>query len=453
MNASILIIDDEPGICTSLTLALEDRYRVEATTSPEEAIHLLKEGCYNLCLLDLRIGRYDGIELLDELKRIDKDLEVILMTAYGSINSSVEAIRRGAYTYLTKPLNIDELYDEIEKALRRQELNGAVVFSASRKETELPYAGIVGQSPAIRNIFRLIDKLKDVDTNVLITGESGTGKELVARALHSMGRRKNENFEEVNCAAIPESLLEEELFGHKKGSFTGAIEDKKGKFEFAHNGTIFLDEIGDMPLTLQAKLLRVLQEKEYTPIGSNARKKVNVRVISATNKNLAALVDEGAFRLDLYYRLKVVEIKLPALRERKQDLPLLFEMFIKKYNGEFGKDIKGLSKEVEFALLRYPYKGNIRELENIFEYAMVLCSGELITIEDLPEEVRASEDAGVRDSGVFMEDLTGLSFQEMERRMIKATLKKNNGHRRKTAAMLGISEKCLRNKILEYNIL
>jgi len=452
MNENILIIDDEPGICTSLTLALEDIYNVKATTSPMEGIKLLKEECFNICLLDLKIGEYDGLEVLDQLKKIDKNLIVILMTAYGSINSSVDAIKKGAYTYLIKPLNISELYMIIEQGLKYQQLNEKVEYLSHKLECKNEYSGMIGRSPAMKNVFKLIDKLKDVDTNVLITGESGTGKELAARALHYSGRRKKEYFEEINCAAIPEGLLEEELFGHKKGSFTGAIDDKKGKFEFANNGTIFLDEIGDMTLTLQAKLLRVLQEKEYTPIGSNEKKKIDVRVIAATNKDLKALVEEGSFRQDLYFRLNVVEIKLPALRDKKQDLALFFNYYIQKYNRELNKDIKGISKEAERKLLNYSYPGNIREMSNIFEYAMVLSNGDIIEFDDLPEEVKLYEGDLMQKGSVFAENLVGLTLREIEKIVIKASLIKNGGHRKKTANMLGISDKGLRIKISDYDI-
>lgn len=452
MNKNILIIDDEPAICTSLTLALEDRYNVKATTSPMNGIKLSKEECFNICLLDLKIGEYDGLEVLGELKKIDKNLIVILMTAYGSINSTIDAIKKGAYTYLTKPLNISELYMIIEQALKYQMLNEKVEYLSQELEQKFEYGGIIGRSPAMKNVFKLIDKLKDVDTNVLITGESGTGKELVARALHYSGKRKGEHFEEINCAAIPEGLLEEEMFGHKKGSFTGAIEDKKGKFEYANNGTIFLDEIGDMPFILQAKLLRVLQEKKFTPIGSNQRKKIDVRVIAATNKDLKELVEEGSFRKDLYFRLNVVEIKLPALRDRKQDLPLFFNYYIHKYNHELNKDIKGLSREAERKLLSYGYPGNVRELSNIFEYAMVLSNDEIIQLEDLPDEVKKYEETTIQQESIFAENLVGLTLKEIEKRVIRASLIKNKGHRKRTAHMLGISDKGLRNKISEYGI-
>ncbi len=304
----------------------------------------------------------------------------------------------------------------------------------------------------MKNVFKMIEKLKDVDTNVVIAGESGTGKELVARAIHFSGRRKMERFEEVNCAAIPEGLLEEELFGHKKGSFTGAVEDRQGKFEYANNGTIFLDEIGDMPFSLQAKLLRVLQQKEFSPIGSNEKKQLNIRVIAATNKDLKSMVDKGEFRQDLYFRLNVVEINLPALKDKKQDLPLLFKHFISKFNDDLEKSIQGISAEAEKKLLDYNYPGNIRELSNIFESSMVLSNSEIIEIDDLPDEVRLYEKSLSNKNTIVAEDLIGLKLREIEKRVINATLTLNGGHMLKTAEMLGISENGLRNKIKEYGL-
>lgn len=448
---SILIIDDELAICTALTLALEDKYNVKATTSPANGIKLLKEECFNICLLDLKIGEYDGIEVLEQLKKIDKNLIVIMMTAYGSIDSTIVAMKKGAYTYLTKPLSMNELHLVVEQALKYQMLNEKVKY-LSKEPVKDEYYGIIGRSPLMKDVFNLIDKLKDVDTSVLVTGESGTGKELVARALHYAGKRKKNQFQEINCAAIPEGLLEEEMFGHKKGSFTGAIEDRKGKFEFANNGTIFLDEIGDMELALQAKLLRVLQEKKFTPIGSNEKKEIDVRVIAATNRDLKEMVEEGYFRKDLYFRLNVIEIKLPPLRDRKQDLPLFFNYYIHKYNHELKKDMVGISREAIKKLMSYNYPGNVRELANIIEYSMVISNDKTIKLEDLPDEVTNHEEIGIKQDSIFAENLVGLSLKEIEKRIIRASLIKNKGHRKRTADMLGISDKGLRNKISEYNI-
>ena len=297
----IIIIDDEISICSSLTFALEDSYDVQATTDPSLGIEIIKKENINLVLLDLKIGDVDGLEVLEEIKKINKDIVVIIMTAYGSIMSSVEAMKKGAYTYLTKPMNLEELYMIVKKALEFQKMNEKIEYLSKELQNKYQFEGIIGKTEGMKRIFSLIDKLKDVDTGVMITGESGTGKELVARAIHFSGKRKDNKFVEVNCAAIPEGLLEEEFFGHKKGTFTNAVSDKIGKFQYANKGTIFLDEIGDMSLSLQSKLLRVLQEKSFIPLGANEPIETDVRIIAATNRDLKKMVEEGTFRRDLIF--------------------------------------------------------------------------------------------------------------------------------------------------------
>ncbi|HHZ00559.1 MAG TPA: sigma-54-dependent Fis family transcriptional regulator, partial [Tissierellia bacterium] len=341
MKKRILILDDEKNICSSLTYALEDQYEVLSATNPDDAFEIMRNEKIHLVLLDLRIGKVNGLEVLTKIKEIDKNIVVIMMTAYGTIESTVQAIKNGAFTYLTKPLNMDELMVTIAKGLEYQSLNEKVEHLNNELKEKYSYKGIIGKSPAMQHVFQLIDRLKDVDTNVLITGESGTGKELVARAIHYSGSRSRENFVAINCAAIPDGLLESELFGHQRGAFTGAEKDKIGKFEFANKGTILLDEIGDMSLNLQSKLLRVLEQREYSPLGSNEVIKVNARVIASTNKDLRKLISEKKFRDDLYFRLNVVEVNIPPLRDRRQDLPMLFAHFIKVYNEKLGKQVKG----------------------------------------------------------------------------------------------------------------
>lgn len=458
MKNKVLIIDDEPSICSSLTFALEDKYEVNSVTNPMDGLKLLIKNHYNVVLLDLKIGNIDGINILQEIKNIDKSIQVIIMTAFGSILSSVDAVKKGAYTYLTKPLNLNELDDAIQKSIEHQMKNEKVEYENLFIKEKHVFNGIIGKSPAMKVIFNLIQKLKDVDTSVVITGESGTGKEMIASALHYAGKRKNGNFVAFNCAAIPETLLEEELFGHKKGTFTGAISDKEGKLEYANNGTIFLDEIGDMALSLQAKLLRVIQQKEYTPLGGNKPVQINIRFIAATNKDLKKLVQEGKFREDLYFRLNVFEINLPPLRQRRQDLPLLIKHFIKICNEELSKNIAGLSREAENLLLNYNYPGNIRELRNIIEHAVLLSNDEIIKSDNLPFEVRNKYDNHEKEEIInfdvltSVDNLAGLPLQEAEKKLIKAALKLNNGQKKATALMLGISERGLRNKINEYNI-
>ncbi|WP_369345673.1 sigma-54-dependent transcriptional regulator [Caldalkalibacillus mannanilyticus] len=367
MTKNLLIIDDEAAICSSLAFALEDEFLVQSTTDPFEGMEWVKQQSFDICLLDLKIGKIDGLEVLTELKRHQPELIVIIMTAYGSISSSVEAIKKGAYSYLTKPLHIEELLTLLGQALHVQKLNQQVEFLSQELEKKYGYQGMIGKTPVMKHVFQLIDKLKDIDTNVLITGESGTGKELVARGIHFSGKRKKEHFEVVNCAAIPETLLESELFGHEKGAFTGATSRREGKFLLANQGTIFLDEIGDMSVSLQAKLLRVLQQKEITPVGSDQTIKLDVRVIAATNRDLKQAVKLGEFRSDLFFRLNVVEIQLPPLRERKKDIPFLMHHFIHKYNQELGKNVKGFSPQALECLQNYDYPGNIRELANLIE--------------------------------------------------------------------------------------
>lgn len=447
MKPEIIVIDDEPAICESLVLALDSYYEVYTAHDPKQALELIKRHSIQVALIDIKLGAYDGIELLKEVKKIDNDIAVIMITAYGSIRSSVTAMKNGAFNYLSKPFDIEELQIFIKQALEFKELNERVNYLSDELKSYYQYGNMIGKSPEMKLVFEQIEKLKNVDVSVTILGESGTGKELVARALHFNGKRTDKNFVVVNCAAIPEGLLEEEFFGHKRGSFTGATSDKKGKFEIADKGTIFLDEIGDMPLSLQGKLLRVLEQKEVSPIGSNTVKKVDVRVIAATNRDLQKMVNEGKFREDLYYRLNVFEIKLPPLRERKQDIPLLCEYFIKKYNKEQGKNIQGISREAERALLTHDYPGNIRELSNIIEYAMIMADDIYIQLKDLPQQFQ-----GNKKELLFTAPDEGLNLKQLERNAILRCLQKNNGNRRKTAQELGISERGLRNKINEYGL-
>jgi two-component system response regulator AtoC len=351
----------------------------------------------------------------------------------------------GAYTYLTKPLNIDELVITIKQALEYQGLFNKVNELNNQLREKYSYKGIIGKSKEMLKLFELIEKIKDVDVNVLITGESGTGKGLVARAIHYSGKYSRERFVEINCAAIPEGLLESELFGHKKGAFTGADRDKTGKLEYAGKGTILLDEIGDMSLNLQSKLLRVIEQKEFSPVGSNEIIKLEARIIAATNKNLLELIENNNFRLDLYYRLNVININLSPLRSRREDLPLLFEHFIKLYNKKFGKNVRKLSSEAERMLLSYSYPGNVRELSNIIERAVLLSEDGDIKEDFIPNEVKIN-------SIIDLDNLYGLSLKSIEKKVIEAALKINQGKRNETARMLGISERGLRNKINEYDL-
>ncbi len=454
MRSSILIVDDELSTCTLLSLALEDTYNAEYATNSTTAMSLLKNRRFDVVLLDLMIGRDDGLEVLKQIKAFDPHLPVVMITAFGSIKSSVNAMKNGAFTYLSKPLDLDELRVFIEQALSVRRLSDEIDYLSRELKERYQYHEMIGKSASMQKVFSLIEKLNNVDSTVIVTGESGTGKELAARALHYSGKRKNERFVIINCAAIPESLLEEELFGHKRGSFTDAMQDKKGKFEIADRGTIFLDEIGDMPFPLQSKILRVIQQKEFSPLGSNEVKHVDVRIIAATNQNIAAMVQEGRFREDLYYRLSVVTIHMPALRDHKEDIPLLCDHFIRRFNAEQNKSVQDLSEGAKKILTEYGYPGNVRQLANILEHAMILSSGEMIETGDLPIDVcghsRGTGKSG--DESCLKQMLAGMPIRRLEHLAIEATLEKNGGRRDISARELGISIRGLQNKITEYGV-
>ena len=362
-------------------------------------------------------------------------------------------MKAGAFTYLTKPLDLEELKIVIKQALEFRQLSERVSYLSDELESSRHFDRIIGESDSMQRVYELIDTLKDIDSNVLITGESGTGKELVAKAIHEGGKRRDERFIVVNCAAIPDNLLESEFFGYRKGAFTGADADRKGKFELADRGTIFLDEIGDMPLALQAKILRVLQDKEFTPVGAAEPRKVDVRVIAATNRDLRTLIEEKQFREDLYYRLNVMSIEIPPLRERREDILLLCEHFIQQNSFEMRKSITGMTSEAEDLLMHYPYPGNVRQLANILEYACIVCKGGQIGTQDLPAEVRREFSEGETSSSGMLETyLSSHSLKDIEKLAIQQTLKKNGGRRDKTAEDLGISKRGLLNKINEYGL-
>jgi two-component system response regulator AtoC len=451
MKPYIMIIDDEPGICTSLNLALKNDYDVVTFNSSQQALKLLENHNYNVVLLDLKIGSENGLNVLKQIKEIDPNVVVIMMTAYGSIGTSVEAMKNGAFNYLTKPLDIDELMIHMKKAVAFYKLNEQVRFLSEELQSKRYNEEIIGESEPMQHVFMLIEKLKNIDTSVLITGESGTGKELVAKAIHELGKRRNERYIVVNCAAIPENLLEVELFGCRKGSFTGAV-DQKGKFELADKGTMFLDEIGDMPLGLQSKLLRVLQNKEFTPLGSSIVHHTDVRIITATNRDLKNLIETGAFRQDLYFRINVMEIKMPPLRERRSDIPALCNHFINLLSKNLNKPIKGLTKEASELLLKYKFPGNVRQLENVLEYAAIINSSGVIDVEDLPDEISFRSINKDTYEKAIDEYLAENSLNEIEKRSIKATLNKNKGRRDLTVTDLGISKRGLLNKINKYGL-
>ena len=420
--------------------------------SAAPALERMKSESCDVVLLDLRLQDEDGIDVLRRIKQDHPDVTVIMMTAYGSIGSSVEAIRAGAYTYLTKPLDLEQLKLFLSQAMEVRQMNEQIRFLSDELRSRQTYRKIIGESEVMQRVYARINQVKDVDASVLITGESGTGKELVARAIHDEGKRKNERFVSINCAAIPERLLELELFGYRKGAFAGADQDRKGKLELAAKGTIFLNEIGDMPLKLQGKLLRVLREREFSPVGSTEVRHTDVRVIVATNQDLRQAMDQQKFRQDLYYRLNVIEIAMPSLRDRMSDVPLLCAHFLQETAAEMNKPVKTLTPAAKEALMRYNYPGNVRQLANILEYATIVSTGEGIDVADLPDEITGGQEGQQPSSAALEQFLSSNNLKELERQAILATLKKNNGRRDKTAEDLGISKRGLLNKLNEYNI-
>ena len=449
MKHSILVVDDEKSICSLLSLALKTEYEVTSVMTGEACLQIIEVSSFDVVLLDLKIGDTDGIDLLKKIKSLWPRTPVIIMTAYGSIKTSVEAMQNGAFTYLTKPLDLDELRVHIQQALAASKLNDQVEYLSEELDKHRRYDEIIGNSRAMQRIYDLIDRIKVVDSTVTITGESGTGKELVARAIHFGSHRCKERFVVVNCAAIPENLLEEELFGHKRGAFTGAVQDKKGKFEIADGGSIFLDEIGDLPLSLQGKLLRAIQNKEVSPLGGTQLRHVDVRIIAATNRNLKKKVENGSFREDLYYRLNVMTIEMPPLRQRKEDIPLLCAHFIKKYNSEQNKQVRNLSPQAARLLYQYDYPGNVRQLANIIEHAMILTQGPEIDSDCLPAELWKNG-RGEENSAPSL--YRGMTLREIEKKAIAEALAANGQRRDLTARSLGISVRTLQNKINEYHL-
>lgn len=452
----ILIVDDERTILTALRYALEDLYEIDVADNAETAFEILEAHSVDLVLLDQRLGDVDGLDVIRSLHARKPEVMIIAMTAYGSIEASIKAMQSGAYHYVTKPLDIQSLTVMINKALEFRSggaggmggagMQGGINGSGGPEASRM----LIADSAAMRYVFDVIDRVKDLDINVLITGESGTGKELIARAIHERSNRAKHSFQALNCAAIPLNLLESELFGYEKGAFTGAHQKVKGKFELAHQGSIFLDEIGDLDLSLQAKLLRVIQEKKVTPLGSEKSIDVNFRLITATNRNLAESVRKGLFREDLFFRLNVVAIEVPPLRKRKEDIPLLCQHFLELYSKRFGKVVSGISATAIEALETYDFPGNVRELQNIIERAVALSMDSIIQLADLPGDITGI--SVYKSSRELVPVYVGERLDEVERRLIEATLLYCEGNRRRTANLLGLSERHLYNKIKEFGL-
>jgi two-component system response regulator HydG len=450
MRIKILVVDDEASHRQMLDAVLSaEGYEIHHAGDGQEAIDLVEERFYDLILMDIRMSTVGGIEALKKIKKISPGIPIIIMTAYASVNTAVEALRSGAYDYLTKPLDIEELKILVEKALHHRKLEQENVYLKERLGDRFDFSSIIGRSPAMQDLFETIALVAPSEATVLIVGESGTGKELIANAIHQNSPRMDRPFIKVNCAALPETLLEGELFGHEKGAFTGALARKQGRFQLAHTGSIFLDEVGEMTAATQTKILRVLQEREFEPLGSTQTVKVDTRVIAATNKNLEAEIHQGNFREDLYYRLNVVTLEVPSLRDRREDISLLANFFLKKYAEKNQRLIKGFTPRAMDLLIRHSWPGNVRELENVVERAVIMARGDLISQAELPDAIRGLDEE-IEQAEIDLSP--GRSLKEVERDMILRTLEDTGGNRTRTAEILGISRRTLQLKLKEYGV-
>ena len=450
MADSILIVDDEEIIRESLSFILtKEGYRVREAANGRIALEILREDSMDLVLTDLEMPEMKGIELLEQVTRFSPETLVVIITAYGSIDTAIAALRKGAVDYILKPVEFDELLVKVQRLLSSRRLNVENKLLRGEINRQYDFENIVGQSAAMQRVFDTIKKVAATDGTVLIDGKSGTGKELVARALHFNSKRAGKPFIAVNCGAIVENLFESELFGHKRGSFTGATMDKEGFFKAADGGTLFLDEVSEIPFQLQVKLLRAIELKEITPVGTALPISVDVRIVASTNKNLAKEVEAGRYREDLFYRLNIIEVNLPSLTERAEDIPLLVQHFVSKHAQEMNKPVKGVDNEVMKSLLAHSWKGEIRELENIIERAVIFAEGNLITKQDLPSFFEQRQDAVYAfDARRSMKD----AVDEFERQYISHVLRANQFNKEATAKALKISLSSLYRKIEELDI-
>lgn len=451
--STVLVVDDEKNYLVVLEeLLSEEGYEVLTASCGSEALNIIENTPVQTVLSDIKMPAMTGIELLDRITAIDPDLPVILMTAYAEVDQAVAAMKKGALDHIQKPFDNKDVKRAVARGLERRSL----IQNIRRLESELgsAWGNIIGKSKEMENVFALMKKVADTPTTVLVCGESGTGKELIARALHRASSRSGAPFVSINCGAIPENLLESELFGHEKGAFTGAVGLKQGKFEFADRGTLFLDEVGEMSLSLQVKLLRVLQEHEFQRVGGNKDVQVDVRIIAATNKDLQEEVASGRFRSDLFFRLNVVRIDVPPLRERKADIPVLVAHFVSKFRERLGRSVRDVDPEVVDALYRYGWPGNVRELENVIERAVVLCRGGAITPDDLPAEIRgALAGAANLDTLISLEKGLSETLDAVEEQMIREALKKSDNIQAQAAKILGVSRSNLQYKMKKYGLL
>ena len=445
---AILVADDEPGIRTSLAEVLRDAgYRVETAADGTAALAALESNDFSAIVTDLRMPGADGLAVLQRAREVSPQTIVILMTAHATIDTAVEALRQGAIDYVLKPVIFDDLLAKIARALEHRQAVWEAQQLRHESEQRYDFAQLIGKGPQMSAVFQLLTKVAPTKSTVLITGESGTGKEVIARAIHHYSQVADRIFLPINCAAIPESLLESQLFGHIRGAFTGAVSSQEGLFSRARNGTIFLDEIGEMPLGLQSKLLRAIEAKEILPVGSTEPVKIDVRIIAASNRDLKKMADEGTFREDLYYRLAVVEIALPPLRERREDIPPLVEYLVRRHNREMKRAYRGVDNATMKVLLAQPWKGNVRELDNAIEHAMIVGDGEWITPSQLPRSVNTELPPDVTTGDDLREAL-----RAYERVHIETVLKRTQGDKRTAADRLGLSLSSLYRKIDELGI-
>ncbi len=458
----ILVVDDEEGMREFLELMLTQKgYEVTVASGGKEALHALRERPFNIVIADIRMEPVSGLDVLREAKKIQPDTVVIMISAYASAETAMEAMREGAYDYLPKPFDIDEMYqviEEIWEKQRQKSLDDREVVPP-KEEVSLHFGLIIGESPQMLKIYELIEKVSQIDSNVLITGESGTGKELVAQAIHKLSTRRDNPFVVVNCAGVPESLIESELFGYRKGAFTGAIHDRKGLVESAQKGTLFLDEIGELSPALQIRLLRLTQEKTIRRLGDTEDRFVDVRIISATHRDLEEMVIQGTFREDLYFRLNVIPIKLPALRERRSDIPILARYFLKRYSDKLGKDVQRISSYAMDLLKSYDFPGNVRELENIIERGVALEQTRIVLPESLSIALHRFQKKATPSR--FPDELPDLPeegmdldklLERIEKHYLTQALARSGGHKHKAADLLRISFRSIRYRLAKYGM-
>ena len=450
----ILIVDDELNMRLVLQAMLKkEGYAVTTASNGMEALKILKADQMDIVVTDLKMPKLDGMGLLGEIIRDYPSIPVIIITAHGTIATAVDALKKGAFDYITKPFEQDELKQVIQKAVKTRRLDED---EALLNPDDIDRYGIIGSSDRITEIFETIKRVAPTTTTILITGETGTGKELIARAIHRNSPRKNNPFIKINCAAIPESLMESELFGYEKGAFTGAATKKQGRFELAHKGTLFLDEVGELPKDMQVKLLQVIQEQEFERIGGLQTIKVDVRLITATNRNLFEDVKDGRFREDLYYRLNVIPAHLPPLRERKEDIPVLIDFFIEKFNKKLDRSVKYIDEKVTNLLIQYAWPGNIRELENLVERMILMARGDTIVFADLPSELKTTiESDSTNPSGIRQKpfkDIMKNHMEDIEKQMIISVLEECGNNVTRAAKQLGLSRKGLQLKMMKYKL-